>query len=173
MAANAIVPKVARVTLLGFIAANLIAATGFVVAISASFWFADMLTAHLAAKYGAGADVPDILLALRSLLILGIIGTIPVHRILRGLLAILATVAGDPFVATNAARLRSIAWILLALQLLDLSLGGFAAWFHALHIDFVGWSPSIGGWIAVLMTFVLAQIFDRGAAMRDDPAMTI
>src|SRR6266850_1418332 len=46
------------------------------------------------------------------------------ERLIMGLLAIVLTVrAGDPFVAANADRLQSIAWVLLALQLLSLVIG--------------------------------------------------
>ena len=58
---------------------------------------------------------------LRAIAVLGLFA-IPInHSILKRLLAIVGTVrARDPFVAANALRLRTIAWALLALQLLSL-----------------------------------------------------
>ena len=49
------------------------------------------------------------------------------YLILKRLLAIVDTVReGDPFVAANAARLQTIAWALLALQIVSLVIGGIA-----------------------------------------------
>ena len=59
------------------------------------------------------------------MLALGIAAAGVLHVVLAALLAILATVrSGDPFTLVNAARLRAIGWALLALQLLDLGMGG-------------------------------------------------
>ena len=82
--------------------------------------------------------------------------------------------AGDPFVAANASRLQAIAWLLLALQLLSIVIGAIgkaiSAPAHPVHLD-AGFS--ISGWLAVLLTFVLARVFAEGAAMRDDLEGTI
>jgi hypothetical protein len=81
---------------------------------------------------------------------------------------------GDPFVAANAYRLHAIAWALLALQLVSLVIGGIARAVstraHPLHID-AGFS--INGWLAVLLTFVLARVFAEGALMREDLEGTV
>jgi hypothetical protein len=37
----------------------------------------------------------------------------------------------------------------------------------------VGWSFSITGWLAVLLLFVLARVFDQGTRMRDDLEGTV
>jgi hypothetical protein len=36
-----------------------------------------------------------------------------------------------------------------------------------------GWSFNITGWIAVLLLFVLARVFEQGAAMREDIEGTV
>ena len=92
------------------------------------------------------------------------------NAVLRRLLAIVETVrSGDPFVAANAYRLQAIAWVLLALQFLSLVIGGIGKAIstpsHPLHLD-AGFSAS--GWLAVLLTFVLARVFAEGALMRED-----
>jgi hypothetical protein len=94
---------------------------------------------------------------------------------LRRLLAIVDTVrSGDPFVAANADRLQLIAWSLLALQLLSLVVGGIGKAIstpaHPLHLD-AGFSTS--GWLAVLLTFILARVFAAGALMREDLEGTV
>ena len=112
---------------------------------------------------------------LRAIALLGV-ACVPVnHAILTRLLAMVATVRqGDPFVATNASRLRVIAWALLILQLASLVVGGIARAVstpaHPLHID-AGFS--FAGWLAVLLTFLLARVFAEGARMRDDLEGTV
>jgi hypothetical protein len=91
------------------------------------------------------------------------------------LLAIVATVrAGDPFVAPNGYRLRAIAWALLAAQLLSLVIGAIAEALSTpasqVNVD-AGFS--ISGWLAVLLTFVLARVFAEGEVMRRDLKGTI
>ena len=102
------------------------------------------------------------------------LATIPLHYlVLKRLLAIVGTVrAGDPFVPVNAGRLQAIAWALLALQLLSMAVGGIAnALAHpALDVD-AGFS--ISGWLAVLLTFLLARVFAEGTHMREDLEGTV
>ena len=91
------------------------------------------------------------------------------------LLAIVETVrAGDPFVAPNADRLQAIAWALLALQVLSIVIGSIGKAVstpaHPVHLD-AGFSVS--GWLAVLLTFLLARVFAAGALMRADLEGTV
>ena len=92
------------------------------------------------------------------------------YGVLKRLVAIVETVRkGDPFVAANAYRLQAIGWSLLALQLLSLIIAGIGKTIsteaHPLHLD-AGFSPS--GWLAVLLSFVLARVFAEGSLMRED-----
>ncbi|MFL6334723.1 MAG: DUF2975 domain-containing protein [Pyrinomonadaceae bacterium] len=112
---------------------------------------------------------------LRAIAVLGL-AAIPLnHAVLKRLLAIVKTVrAGDPFVAANASRLQAIAWVLLALNLLSIVIGAIAQAVstpaHPLHID-AGFS--INGWLAVLLTFLLARVFAEGTLMREDLEGTV
>jgi Protein of unknown function (DUF2975) len=120
-------------------------------------------------------DTRPMMMGLRAIAVLGLVA-IPLNdAVLRRLLAIVDTVrGGDPFVAANAHRLQVIAWVLLALQLLSLGIGGIAQAIstpaHPLHLD-AGFSTS--GWLAVLLTFVLARVFAAGALMREDLEGTV
>jgi len=122
-----------------------------------------------------GSWIPSMIMGLRAIAALGLIA-IPLNdAVLRRLLAMIDTVrSGDPFVAANAARLQSIAWTLLALQVLSVVIGGIGKAIstpaHPLHLD-AGFSTS--GWLAVLMTFILARVFAAGAVMREDLAGTV
>jgi hypothetical protein len=70
--------------------------------------------------------------------------------------------------------LQAIGWSLVALQLLSLVIGAIARTIstpaHPVHLD-AGFS--INGWLAVLLTFVLARVFAEGARMRDDLEGTV
>lgn len=122
---------------------------------------------------GPGAD--RLILALRTVAVLGLV-TIPLNYIvLKRLLGMVETVRmGDPFVAANARRLLAIAWALLALQLLSIVIGGIGKAVstpaHPVDLD-AGFS--INGWLAVLLTFVLARVFAQGALMREDLEGTV
>jgi len=115
-------------------------------------------------------DADRLVTGLRGIALVGL-ATIPLNfMVLKRLLAIVDTVrAGDPFVAANASRLREIAWALLALQLASLVVGGIAKAIstpaHPLHLN-AGFS--VNGWLAVLLTFLLARVFAEGTMMRQD-----
>ncbi len=121
------------------------------------------------------SEIRPVIMGLRAIVVLGIVA-IPLNdAVLRRLLAIVDTVrSGDPFVTANAYRLQAIAWVLLALQFLSLVIGGIGKAIstpsHPLHLD-AGFSAS--GWLAVLLTFVLARVFAEGALMREDLEGTV
>ena len=126
-------------------------------------------------KLSPSPDAEGLILGLRAVAVLGLV-TIPLnYGILKRLLAIVETVrAGDPFVATNAQRLRAIAWTLLTLQVLSVVIGAIGKSIsspaHPVHLN-AGFS--INGWLAVLLTFLLAQVFAEGTLMRDDLEGTV
>lgn len=153
---------------------NIILLAAFVVAITLSWPFGGVLEDRLTAKYGPSLDVAHAVTAMRLMIVLGIASALAIQPIFTSLLRIVATVqAGDPFVAANATLLARIGWALLVLQCLDLLLGLLSRWISLLHLDALGWTPSLGGWIAVVMIFVLARVFRIGAQMRDDLETTV
>ena len=120
-------------------------------------------------------EADRLIMGLQTIALLGL-AAIPLnYAVLKRLLAIVDTVrAGDPFVAANAHRLQAIAWVLLALQLLSLVIGAIAKAVstpaHPLNLD-AGFS--ISGWLAVLLTFLLARVFAEGTLMREDLEGTV
>ena len=120
-------------------------------------------------------DADRLIMGLRAVAALGL-ATIPLNYVvLKRLLAIVGTVReGDPFVAANASRLQTIAWSLLALQLFSIVIGAIGKAVstpaHPVHLD-AGFS--INGWLAVLLTFLLARVFAEGALMREDLKGTV
>jgi hypothetical protein len=116
-----------------------------------------------------------VIIGLQAIALFGIIAVPLNYIVLKRLLAIVETVRlGDPFVAANARRLQAIAWALLVLQVLSVVIGAIAGSIstpaHPLDID-AGFS--ISGWLAVLLTFLLARVFAEGAHMRDDLEGTV
>lgn len=92
-----------------------------------------------------------------------------VHVMLSRLLAMVETVrSGDPFVPENAVRMRTIAWCLLGVQLFELACGIFIGVLERAGADLGEWDPSLSGWLAVLLLFVLARVFEEGALIRAD-----
>ena len=126
-------------------------------------------------KLSPSPEAERMVMGMRVIAVVGL-ATVPLnYLILKRLLAMVETVrAGDPFVAANAYRLRTIAWVLLALQLLSLVIAGIAKAIstpaHPLHLD-AGFS--VTGWLAVLLTFVLARVFVEGTLMREDLEGTV
>ena len=100
-----------------------------------------------------------------------------VHFILRALRRVVTSASvGDPFIETNAAELVRVAWLLLGVEVIDalikpmvylLAPDAVRAKMHGMvHI-------SVTGLFAVLLIFVLAQIFRRGSDMRAELAGTV
>ena len=120
-------------------------------------------------------EADRVVFGLRAIAMIGL-ATVPLnYLVLKQLLAIVDTVrAGDPFVAANASRLQTIAWSLLALQLLSVVIAAIARSIstpaHPVDLD-AGFS--INAWLAVLLTFLLARVFAAGTVMRDDLEGTV
>ena len=138
-----------------------------------TFAVEDRLLAVLTRELGAQAAAAN-LLVVRAALVLSILAVPLAHLLLTRLRAMVDTVrSGDPFVAVNARRLTIIARSLLGLQLLDLMFGILALNFTGDDSPLSGWTFNITGWIAVLLLFVLARVFEQGAAMREDIEGTV
>ena len=121
-------------------------------------------------KLSPSPEAQRLIMGLRVIAVLGLVAIPLNYAILKRLLAIVRTVrAGDAFVAANASRLQSIAWVLLVLQVLAVVIGAIAKAVstpaHPVNID-AGFS--INGWLVVLLTFVLVRVFTQGARMRED-----
>jgi hypothetical protein len=106
-----------------------------------------------------------------------IIALVLVQLIFRALRRVVASAsAGDPFIEGNAVRLVRVAWLLLGLDAIDalikptiylLAPAAVRAKIHdTIHTSLIGL-------FAVLLIFVLAQIFRRGSEMRAELAGTI
>ena len=121
------------------------------------------------------SGIPQMIMGLRAVAALGLIGVLFNNAVLTRLRKMVETVRlGDPFIADNAYRLNAIAWFLVALQLLSLAIAAVGRTIStpqnpvALDAGF-----SVNGWLAVILTFVLARVFAEGTLMREDLEGTI
>jgi hypothetical protein len=114
-------------------------------------------------------------MGMRLVAVLGLCAIPVVHFILTRILAIVDTVSvGDPFVMANAERLQKIAWAVLVLELIHLAVGAVAASVSTAAAPFdINWKFSPTRWVAVLLLFVLARVFEQGAQMRKDLEGTV
>jgi hypothetical protein len=125
------------------------------------------------------ADGETQILGMRGLTFIGVLALLLLHVVYTRLLAIVETVkAGEPFVAENAARVQTIAWAFIGLELLHIgvhivlsivaarSLTGMQNHDNDYHF-------SVTGTLAILLLFVLARVFDQGARMRDELAAMV
>jgi cation transport ATPase len=152
---------------------NIIFAIAFLAATILSLPLHDQLAARIVAKYPT-IDVERVVGGIRALLSLGVVAAIPAHVIFSRLAAVIGTVRiGETFASTNARRVRQVGWALLAIQLLDFPLMLVVRRFDGLGVDSAGSSTSIGGWLSVLVAFVLARVFAEGAALREDLEGTV
>jgi hypothetical protein len=116
-----------------------------------------------------------VIMAMRGIMVLGLVAIVVNYGVLKRLLSIVVTVRdGDPFVAENAYRLNAIAWFLLVLQFLSIAIGligkEIANHGNPFHVD-AGFSAA--GWLSVILTFVLARVFAEGTLMREDLEGTV
>ena len=115
------------------------------------------------------------LLGLQGIAALGLVAIVFNHMILKRLLAMVDTVrAGDPFIAANAYRLHAIAWIMVGMQILSITIAAIGKYISTaenpirLEAGF-----SINAWVAILLTFILARVFAEGTLMREDLQGTV
>jgi hypothetical protein len=146
---------------------NLALGVGLIVAIPASFIFEPQFF-HFFSKKPPQIDSSWLMPVLRFWVVLALVMVAAVHVSLSRLLAVVETVrSGDPFVPENAVRLNTIAWCVLINELLRLTFGILAATMNAAGSN-IEWEFSATGWLAVVLLFVLARVFEEGTALRDD-----
>jgi hypothetical protein len=120
-------------------------------------------------------DAVMVMWAMRGIAALGVAAAFPNYMILKRLLAMVETVrAGDPFLVANAYRLHAIAWLMIGLQLISITIAIIARMIstpeHPFDLD-AGFS--LNSWLAIILTFVLARVFAEGALMREDLEGTV
>ena len=144
--------------------------------------FGLMAVSFLAAEWawralgvGAIAGHEGVVAGMRAIMVIGIVGTPFSYVVFSRLLRIVESVrTGDAFTSGNAGRLRTIAWAVLGLELLRLCVAAIAAAVSTREVPLrFGGNIHVTAWLAILMLFVLAQVFLEGTRMREDLEGTV
>jgi hypothetical protein len=126
----------------------------------------------LPAELATLAHVGTLVLTVSGVLVCAVLALF----VLRTIAAIIeSAISGDPFVGENAARLVRIGWLLLAINVVEiltkLMVYEVVPQTVRANMDPVDISPI--SLLAVLLVFVLAQIFRHGSKMRADLEGTV
>jgi len=164
---------VARVTLRGLIVANWVYGALIVLLLLVSFQAEEWTWRALGVGSVAGHE--GIVAGMRSIMVIGIVSVPIAFVVFMDLLRIVKSVrAGEAFTVENAGRLKAIAWALLALELLHVCVVAIASAVSTKEVPLrIGGTVDLTGWLAILLLFVLAQVFMEGARMRDDLEGTV
>jgi hypothetical protein len=124
---------------------------------------------------GAVAGHEGIVAGMRAVMAIGIVGTPIAYVVFSRLLRILESVRkGEPFTTDNAGRLQTIAWALLGLEMLHIFVVAIASAVSTKEVPLrIHGNFDVTGWLAILLLFVLAQVFLEGTRMREDLEGTV
>lgn len=124
---------------------------------------------------GSIAGHEGMIVGMRLIMAIGIV-SVPIGFVFfRELLRIVESVrAGEPFTVENARRMKIIAWALLALEMLHVGVVAIASAVSTREVPLrISGNFNVTGWLAILLLFVLAQVFLEGARMRDELEGTV
>ena len=150
--------------------------------ISGALVFALLATSFIAEEWtwralgvGAIAGHEALVAGMRAITVIFIARTPIAHVVLSRLLRIVESVRdGEPFTADNARRLRTIAWAQVSLEVLHVCVVAIASAVSTREVPFhIRGNFHLGGWLAILLLFVLAQVFLEGTRMREDLEGTV
>lgn len=112
---------------------------------------------------------------MRAIMVIGIVGAPIAYMVFSRLLQIVESVRmRAPFSVENAGRLRTIGWALLALELLHVAVVAIASAVSTADVPLrITGNVNLTGWLAILLLFVLAQVFVEGTRIREDLEGTI
>lgn len=151
------------------------------IGVPATVIFQDRILAEVAAK-GVPAS-PELIGALLMILtcVFAIMALgVCFMELLRRIVRTVGT--GDPFIPENAERLSRMGWIGVAAHLVMLPLGGVAMWLMQLVEDTpaaedikfdLDFGLDFSGILLILILFILARVFRKGAEMREDLEGTV
>jgi hypothetical protein len=124
---------------------------------------------------GALAGHEGVVAGMRAIMVIGIAGTPIAYVVFSRLLRIVESVRkGEPFATDNAGRLRTIAWALLGLELLHICVVAIASAVSTKEVPLrINGNFDLTSWLAILLLFVLAQVFLEGTRMREDLEGTV
>ncbi|RJY09760.1 DUF2975 domain-containing protein [Aurantiacibacter aquimixticola] len=156
-----------------------LAAAALLIAMPVLYFWRDDISAELATELGPQAgDFP--LGSALAVIALALIAVGIIFVFFGRLRRIIDTVGhGDPFAPENADRLNVMAWLLLAVQLIQVPIMGIglmvAKWADEVGHDDITIDAGIDltGILMVIVLFILARVFKLGARMREDLEGTV
>lgn len=163
--------------LLWFLMASMVIAIGAcLVAVPLLLFFQNDISVEMAKEMPL--VMPQFFWVVSGILVVAAILCGVLFRIFQLLKRIVGTVGdGDPFVPENARRLTEMAWLSLVVQLLGLPLSGLGALINRIgeghtHLETMG-GISGNGLLLMLILFILARVFRKGAEMRAELEGTV
>ena len=154
----------------------LVGGLGALVAVTIAFNIGDV-SLEMATEM-PGVSMGQLALAIFAATFLVAILLLMLWQFIRRLRQIVDTVDGDPFVHANATRLRQMGWITLLSFIPGAMLVGVGHWFDSFSkasefkMDIDG-GIDMGQIVLILLLFILARVFERGAEMRDELEGTV
>lgn len=124
---------------------------------------------------GAVAGHESVVAGMRAIMVIGIASTPITWAVFSRLLRIVESVrTGEPFTVDNAGRLRTVAWALFGLELLHVCVVAIASAVSTKEVPLhISGDFDLTGWLAILLLFVLAQVFLEGTRIREDLEGTV
>ncbi len=171
---------IARGILYLLIASMVIGIAGCLAGMVGLFAFEHRITLEMAREIPA-QDFGQFRWILEGVLVLVIALLAMLLRIFLLLKRIVDTVGeGDPFVPENAARLTQMAWLAVGVQLVSIPIAAFGVWVDKLEeagskagdLQINGGLDG-NGLLLVLILFILARVFRKGAEMRAELEGTV
>ena len=163
-----------RLALTLVMALSIFAAVAAVLTLPILYFRYDRVSAEMAASGIRAEWIPWVVMMVLGLALLSMLA----FFFLRHLRRIVDSVSdGDPFVPINADRLRYMAWIAVASQVVLIAITPTIVWFDALphkqNVHHGSDGLSFAALILALLLFILARVFRVGTAMRDELEGTI
>ena len=171
---------VAKGLLLFLMGAMALAAVACLVAIPALIVAQGRVAAELV-RQGISASSGDFVGVVLLALVFAVALMAVLFQVFRLLKQVVDTVAqGDPFVPENARRLTVMAWLSLAVQIIALPIAAMGMWIDSVTEGHAG-SPGLhiesgisgNGLLLMLVLFILARVFRKGADMRAEIEGTV
>jgi len=118
---------------------------------------------------------PEVRAAITAIMAVIIVVAVLARQFLRELIAIIDSVKlGSPFVPENARRLRTMGWLVLAMEGLSFAVDPLSAWLTTLSAESdLEVSFSFGWLVTALLLFILARVFEQGTKLAEDVEGTV
>ena len=134
--------------------------------------------ARVSADMAASGIRPESIPWVVMMVLGGVLLSVLAFFFLRHLRRIVDSVSdGDPFVPINADRLRHMAWLAIAMQVVLIAITPTILWFDALphkrNIHHGSSGLSFAALVLAMLLFILARVFRVGTAMRDELEGTV